>query len=263
MPGISRSRLVRYRRSRSRVFACSSSRVIWASSRRAWNSVMRRLAPRPPRWRSCSGHLARAAVVVEGVALVGQLVVVGQDGAAFAGAEVLAHLEAEAAGGAPGAHACGRATRPRWAWQASSTTGRLRFLAIARIASRSHGEPPMCTGMIAAVRSVIAASILRGVDLEGLAVGVDEDRQGVVQQDDVDAWPRRCRAARSPRRPARRPGRPATRRGRWCRWRWPRSTWRRSAARRPPRTGSPSAVAAEPLAAVQHLQQGRLPRARR
>ena len=39
---------------------------------------------------------------------------------------------------------------------------------------------------MAAVRSVMAASILRRVDLEGLRVGVDEDRQGVLQEHRVD-----------------------------------------------------------------------------
>ena len=43
--------------------------------------------------------------------------------------------------------------------------------------------PPMCTGMIAAVRSVIAASILPASIWKVSGIDVDEDRQGVVQQD--------------------------------------------------------------------------------
>ena len=43
-----------------------------------------------------------------------------------------------------------------------STTGTLRFFAMARMLSRSAAEPPICTGMMAAVRSVIAVSSLAG-----------------------------------------------------------------------------------------------------
>ena len=116
----------------------------------------------------------------------------------------------------------------RWAWQASSMTGSLCLPAIARIASRSATLPPRCTGMIAAVRSVMAASILRGVDLERLRVGVDEDRQGVLEQDGVDRGDEgvgrddhlvaRLDADRRQRGD----------RARRCRWRWPRSASRRS-----------------------------------
>ena len=91
-------------RSRRGSCACCSSRVIWASSRPPWNSVMRKLAARVAHVGEVeAGDLPRPAVVVEGVDLLGQVVVVGEDGAAFAGAEVLGHLEAEAAGRAPGA----------------------------------------------------------------------------------------------------------------------------------------------------------------
>ncbi len=50
---------------------------------------------------------------------------------------------------------------PRWAWQASSSTGTRWRWATARMVSRSAAEPPRCTGTIARVRSVIAASIRR------------------------------------------------------------------------------------------------------
>ena len=49
-----------------------------------------------------------------------------------------------------------------WAWQASSMTNSLCFLAISRIGSMSAGSPWMCTGIMAFVRSVMAASSFAG-----------------------------------------------------------------------------------------------------
>ena len=57
----------------------------------------------------------------------------------------------------------------------------------------SAAEPPMCTGMMQAVCSVIADFEHAGVDLERLRVGVDEDRQRVVHQDGVDRGDERIR----------------------------------------------------------------------
>ena len=48
------------------------------------------------------------------------------------------------------------------AWQASSTTASLCFLAMALIASISQGMPKMWTGRMARVRSVIRLSIVAG-----------------------------------------------------------------------------------------------------
>ncbi len=48
------------------------------------------------------------------------------------------------------------------AWQASSMTYRLCRRAMSMIPSMSAGHPATCTGMMALVRSVIAASTLAG-----------------------------------------------------------------------------------------------------
>ena len=87
----------------------------------------------------------------------------------------------------------GPATRPDAAWQASSTTGSLCLAATARIASMSAAEPPRCTGMMHARLLGDRRLDLAGVDLEGLGIGVDEDRQRVVHQDGVDRGDERIR----------------------------------------------------------------------
>ena len=102
-----------------------------------------------------------AAVVLEALALLAQAVVIGEDRAPLAGVEVLRGLEAEAAQVAERAELLVPSTRPGAAWQASSITGSLCCAAIARMASMSAAEPPMCTGMMQAVRSVIADSSRR------------------------------------------------------------------------------------------------------
>ena len=108
-----------------------------------------------------AGPCSFAAAVVEGVAVVGHGLVVGEDRPALAGVNILAHLEAEAAGGAPAS----QAAAPPLAENRLAGVFDHRhvvLLGMARMVSRSAAEPPICTGMIAAVRSVIAASSLAG-----------------------------------------------------------------------------------------------------
>ena len=71
------------------------------------------------------------------------------------------------------------------AWQASSITASLCFLAMALIGSMSHGMPKMWTGMMARVRSVIRLSIGRRIHRQRGRVGVGKHRQGLAGQDGV------------------------------------------------------------------------------
>ena len=103
----------------------------------------------------------RPAIVVEGVKFFGQAVVAGQHGPAFAGGQILGHLEAEAAGRAPRSDA---AAPPLGQMGLAGVLDHRQvvFLGHGENAVMSDALPPMWTGMMAAVRSVMAASIFLG-----------------------------------------------------------------------------------------------------
>ena len=127
---------------------------------------------------------AGAALVVERIALVGPFVVVGEDGAAVAAVKVLAGLEAEAAGVAPGAEAT------------AAPLAEMRLAGVLdhrQLVLLRHGEDGVQVGGGAAQvhgndrRGAVGnrGLDLARVNLDRLGVAVHEDGQRVVQQDDV------------------------------------------------------------------------------
>ena len=131
-----------------------------------------------------AGGAAGAALVVERIALVGPFVAVGEDGAAVAAVKVLAGLEAEAAGVAPGAEA---AAAPL------AEVGLAGVLDHRQLVLLRHGEDGVQVGGGAAQvhgddrRGAVGDGglDLARVDLDRLGVGVHEDGQRVVQQNHV------------------------------------------------------------------------------
>ena len=102
--------------------------------------------------------------VADRVRLLGERVVVGDEEAALAGRQVLARLEREAPARADGPHRLARRTSRR----APAPRPRRRRepcrRATSRSAAMSAAQPCMCTGMIARVRGVIAASAAAGIE---------------------------------------------------------------------------------------------------
>ena len=138
---------------------------------------------------------ARPRVVVEGIAAVGQLVVVGQDRAALARVEVLARLEAEAAGGpdraqlaAPPLAQVAPGRRPR-APGSSGVAGDLQDrVQVAGVAAQVHGQKRGRP-----VRD-------RALDLPARRSGTSRCRSrrrpaGRTAGGPRSGWRRRCRAA--------------------------------------------------------------------
>ena len=94
---------MRYAAFCSRVRACASSRVICAMQQRRLELRHAQVRAGAAVGEIVAGVAPAAAVVVEAVAGLDERFVVGQDGAALAGVQVLARLKAEAPGLAVGA----------------------------------------------------------------------------------------------------------------------------------------------------------------
>ena len=118
----------------------------------------------------------------------------------------------------------------------------------------------MCTGMIGAGALGDPALDGRRVHRQRRRIGVGEDRQGLVDQDGVVAGDEGERRDDDLVAGVDVEDVHAHDRGPWCRWRSPGSAWRRAVSRRRLRTrGTCSPGAAVPLAAAQHLEDGRFP----
>ncbi len=126
--------------------------------------------------------LPRPAVVVEGVDFFGQVAVVGQHGAAFAGAEVLRHLEAEAAGRAPGADA---AAAPLGQVGLAGVLDHRQIVFLGHLQDGVHVRYAAADVYGHDGRRAVGDGRLDllGIDQERFRVDVDEDRQGEVRHD--------------------------------------------------------------------------------
>ncbi len=156
-----------------------------------------------------TGPRPLAAAVVEGVAVVGHRLIVGEDRPAFTAANVLAHLETETARRAPASQAAvPPAAQNRLAGVLDHRHVALlgdskNTVQIGRGSANVHGDDRR--------RALRDRRLELGrVHLERLAIGIDEDRHGVVQHGDVHRGAERVRrhddlvTGTNPQRPQRR-----------------------------------------------------------